>query len=321
MKGIWIENQILQFRDDLPVPRLSADEALVRVRLAGICGTDLQLLRGYHPFTGIPGHEFVGEVTQAEGWSSLIGKRVVGEITVSCGECRDCRAGRSRHCHKRSVLGILNRNGAFAEYVALPAGNLHVVPDQVPDEMAVFTEPLAAAIQITKQVSIGPKDSVLVIGAGRLGQLIAQTLQLKGCKLQVVARHAEQVALLRTRGITSIPETELPTRSMDVVVEATGSPGGLTLARRSVRPCGIIVLKSTYAGDVTLNLSGIVVDEVTLVGSRCGPFAEALRMLEEVRVDPTCLIRGRYGLWDAMKAFEHAQEPAALKVLLDTAKE
>ncbi len=314
MRSLWLENQTLSLRD-IPCPE-KPGEALIRVRLAGICGTDLELVRGYYPFTGIPGHEFVGEVVESPE-KSWIGKRVVGEINAVCGECEQCRNGRPTHCEKRTVLGILNRDGVHAEYTSLPLANLHLVPDSVPDEAAVFTEPLAAALEIQEQVHIQPADRVLLIGAGRLGQLIAQTLALTGCDLRVAARHPFQQSLLSARGIKLIAEDEIQPKRWDVVVEATGSPSGFDLARRALRPRGTLVLKSTYRGEMTVNWSPFVVDEITIVGSRCGPFAPALQMLEKKEVDPTALIAKRFPLSAALEAYETAKQPGMLKVLLE----
>ncbi|GAB4502722.1 MAG: alcohol dehydrogenase catalytic domain-containing protein [Anaerolineales bacterium] len=241
---------------------------------------------------------------------------MVGEINAVCGQCEACQNGRPTHCENRSVLGILNRDGIFAEYATLPLENLHLVPDSVSDEMAVFTEPLAAALEIQQQVQIRPTDRILLIGAGRLGQLIAQTLALTGCDLRVVARHPLQQSLLTGRGIRLIDESGITPRRWDVVVEATGSPSGFELARRALRPRGTLVLKSTYRGELTLNLSPFVVDEITVIGSRCGPFAPALRLMEKGEVDPTGLISAQFPLNDALKAFEQAAEPGILKVLL-----
>lgn len=316
MQAIWLENQNLCFRQDMPLPSLPSGEALVRVRLAGICATDLELVGGYYSFTGVLGHEFVGEVIEAPGRPELTGQRVVGEINAACGDCDTCRAGLPTHCERRTVLGIADRHGSFAEYLALPLGNLHRVPDTVTDEAAVFTEPLAAALEIQEQVHIRPSDRLLVIGAGRLGQLIAQTLALTGCDLQVVARHSHQRDLLAARYIRHISEEQVPQKQMDLVVEATGSPAGFNLARRAVRPRGTIVLKSTYKGEMNVNFSAIVVEEITLVGSRCGPFPPALRLLETRQVDPRPLITARYPLSEALPAFNHAGQPGVLKVLL-----
>jgi len=322
MLGLWLEAQELSLRKQLSAPSLPTGEALIRVRLSGICGTDLELARGYYPFTGVPGHEFVGNIVDIPGASAAlnaawIGKRVVGEINAVCGECEQCRNGRPTHCENRTVLGIVNRDGVHAEYTSLPLKNLHIVPDSVPDEAAVFTEPLAAALEIQEQVHIQPADRVLLIGAGRLGQLVAQTLILAGCDLRVVARHPIQQKLLTGRGIKLITEDEVQPRSWDVVVEATGSPSGFELARRALRPRGTLVLKSTYRGEMTVNWSPFVVDEITIVGSRCGPFAPALRLLERGEVDPTILIAKRYPLARAVEAMEAAKQPGMLKILLE----
>ena len=313
MRALWLEDQRLSWREAAPEPRPLPGEALVRVRLAGICGTDLELLRGYYPYTGIPGHEFIGEVAQAED-ARLIGQRVAGEINIVCGACESCRCGRSSHCERRSVLGIRGRDGAFAEYLSLPAANLHFVPDGVPDEAAVFVEPLAAALRIQEQVPISPDSRVLVIGAGRLGQLIAQTLALTGCDLRVVARHPRQRRLLAERGIPTVEDW--PTRHFDLVVEATGSPSGFDLARQAVRPCGTLALKSTYRGALSVDFSALVVDEITVIGSRCGPFGAALRLLERKAVDPRGLIEAELPLESGVEAFELAGRPGVMKVLL-----
>lgn len=317
MRALWLEDRKLRMRDDVPPPAADG-EAIVRVLLAGVCNTDLELTRGYYPFTGIPGHEFVGIVEQ--GPEALRGKRVVGEINASCGACEACLAGRRTHCERRTVLGIIARNGAFAERLALPPENLHVVPDSVPDEEAVFTEPLAAALRIQEQVAIGPGDRVLVVGDGKLGQLIAQTLALTGCELLVVGRHASKRALLNARGIETSDSVPAGQR-FDVAVDVTGNAEGFALARASLRPRGTLVMKSTYAGALTMNASSIVVDEIVMIGSRCGPFAPALRLLETRAVDVRPLIRGTFGLNDAVAAFEEAAKPGALKVLVRAAAE
>ncbi len=316
MRGLWLENQHLTYREDLPTPTPQAGEALIRIRLAGICATDLEMVKGYYPFTGIPGHEFVGEVVEAPDAPEWEGRRVAGEINITCGHCAQCRAGRPTHCENRTVLGIWQRNGVFAEYTTLPIANLHAVPDHVPDEMAVFTEPLAAALEIQQQTHIHPEDKILVVGAGRLGQLIAWSLALTGAEVFAVARREKQRALLVSRGITCVEADDVPRWSMDVVVEATGSPEGLALAKHAVHPRGRIVLKSTYAGEATLNLSPWVVDEVTLLGSRCGPFAPALRHMAAGRIDPRDLIEARYPLHQGVEAFRHASQHGVFKVLI-----
>lgn len=315
MQALWLENNKIDLCDVVR-PR-NPNEALIKIRKAGICSTDLELVKGYYPYTGVLGHEFVGEVIEAED-TSWIGQRVVGEINVVCHQCEQCLNGRSTHCENRTVLGIINRDGTFAEFTQLPITNLHRVPDSVPDEMAVFTEPLAAALEIQQQVQIKPTDRVLVVGAGRLGQLIAQTLALTGCDLHVVARHKHQQDVLKTRRIRNIAEEEIQPWRWDVVVEATGSPGGFALARKAIRPRGTLVMKSTYKGEMSVNFSSIVVDEIQIVGSRCGPFEPALRLLETRQVDPTLLIAEEFELRDALKAFERAAETGALKVLVQT---
>jgi len=313
MNALWLENNKIDLRD-VAAPR-KPEEALIKIRKAGICSTDLELVKGYYPYTGILGHEFVGVVVEADD-ASWIGQRVVGEINVVCNQCQQCLNGRSTHCENRTVLGIVNRDGTFAEFTQLPIANLHRVPDSVPDEMAVFTEPLAAALEIQQQIQIKPTDRVLLVGAGRLGQLIAQTLAPTGCDLRVVARHAHQQHLLQARGIRIIDEEEIQAWRWDVVVEATGSPSGFELARKALRPRGSLVMKSTYKGDMSVNFSSIVVDEIQIVGSRCGPFEPALRLLESRQVDPTVLIADEFKLQDGLKAFERAAETGVLKVLL-----
>jgi threonine dehydrogenase-like Zn-dependent dehydrogenase len=314
MKALWLENNQISLRE-IPKPN-KPSEALIKIRRAGICSTDLELVKGYYPYTGVLGHEFVGEVvcTPDVTW---LGKRVVGEINAVCGRCEACLKGRPTHCEVRTVLGITNREGVFAEYTALPLENLHRVPDSVSDEIAVFTEPLAAALEIQQQIQIKPTDRVLLVGAGRLGQLVAQTLALTGCDLHVLARHAYQKDLLGARGIKTITEDEIQPRKWDIVVEATGSPAGFDIARKAIRSRGTLVMKSTYAGELTINFSPLVVDEITIIGSRCGPFAPALRLLERREVDPTALISAQYKLEEIIKAFEHAARPGVLKVLIE----
>jgi threonine dehydrogenase-like Zn-dependent dehydrogenase len=308
----------LCYRDDLPVPTPAPGEALVRTRLAGICNTDLEIMRGYLGFTGVLGHEFVGEVLQAAETPQLIGQRVVGEINANCGRCATCRRGDPTHCPQRTTLGIGGRDGVIADCFTLPAHLLYPVPDAVPDSAAVFAEPLAAALEITDRLHIRPTQRVVVLGDGKLGLLTAQVLCLTGCDLVVVGRHAEKLALLGRRGIqTRLADAE-PVPRADVVVDATGSAEGFASARRLVRPRGTLVLKSTFHGNVSLDLSMVVVDEVTVVGSRCGPFAPALRLLEQQLVDVECLIDSIYSLSDGLTAFARAQTPGVLKVLLST---
>ena len=315
MRSLWLEERTLSVREiERPTP--ASGEALVRVRLAGICATDLELVKGYYPYAGVPGHEFVGEIVEAPRAPERIGERVVGEINAVCGNCGTCHRGHPRHCERRTVLGIVNRNGAFAEFLTLPLANLLRVPDHVPDESAVFTEPLAAALEIRAQVPIGPKERVLVIGAGRLGQLIARSLVPSGARIEAVVRHERQRDLLRAAGVHVISEEDLPLRAVDVAIEATGSSSGFALAQKAVRPRGTIVLKSTYADRLEIDAAPIVVDEITIVGSRCGDFAPALQMLDAGQIDPRDLIDSERPLGEALAAFEQAERPGALKILL-----
>jgi threonine dehydrogenase-like Zn-dependent dehydrogenase len=314
MKALWLENNQISLRD-ISQPR-KPDEALIKIRKAGICSTDLELVKGYYPYTGVLGHEFVGEVVESDD-DSWIGQRVVGEINVACNQCEQCLHGRPTHCENRTVLGIVNRDGTFAEFTTLPLANLHRVPNSVPDEMAVFTEPLAAALEIQQQIQIQPTDRVLLVGAGRLGQLIAQTLSLTGCDLHVVARHIKQQSLLEARGIRVIAEEDIQPWRWDIVIEASGSPSGFALARKAIRPRGTLVMKSTYKGELSVNFSSLVVDEINVVGSRCGPFDPALRLMESHQLDPTVLIVDEFKLDQALKAFEQAAEAGMLKVLVE----
>jgi threonine dehydrogenase-like Zn-dependent dehydrogenase len=306
MTGLWLENRQLSLRHDLPLPTPTHDETLVKIRAAGICGTDLALLQGYYPFSGIPGHEFVGELAD--------GQRVVGEINLSCGECAECCAGRPRHCSQRQVLGINNRHGVFAQYTTLPRRNLHAVPDAVPDEAAALCEPLAAALHIAEQVNLAGQRVVL-IGAGRLGLLIAAALHRRCGDFSAGIRHAAQRDFLQRRGIAWREENALPARQFDVIIEASGTPGGFELARSALRPRGTLVLKSTYAGKLSANFSSLVVDEITLIGSRCGPFEPALRFLQQDTLAD--LIAAQYRLEDGVAAFARAAEKGVLKVLLN----
>jgi len=315
MKGLWLENNQLQLRTDIPTPEPPPGEALVRVLRAGICNTDLELLRGYYPYSGILGHEFVGVVEQGPG--NLLNQRVVGEINAVCGHCRFCLSANSTHCENRTVLGIVHRHGAFAEYLCLPIENLHPVPENVPTEVATFTEPIAAALEIQQQVALGVNDRVLVVGDGKLGQLVAQTIALTGCELLVVGRHQDKLANLEARGIKTGLAADVTDRFFDISVECTGNPEGFAIARRALRPRGTLVLKSTYAGNLNLDVSSLVVDEITLIGSRCGPFDAALQLLATEQVDVQSLIHARYQLSEGLAAFEYAQSRGVLKVLLE----
>lgn len=307
----------LQFIEDTPSPRREG-ESLVRVLLAGICNTDIEITRGYAGFRGIPGHEFVGVVEESPD-AGLVGQQVVGEINAGCGTCALCRQDDPRHCPSRTVLGIVGRDGAFAEYLSLPTRNLLVVPATLSDEEAVFTEPLAAAAEILEQTTIEPRDRVVLIGDGKLGLLIAQVIRLTGCQLTVIGNHRNKLAIAQRKGIQTLHVDEvaaLDPASMDCVIEATGSPGGFDLALRLVRPRGRIVLKSTFFGGLHLDTSRLVVNEITLLGSRCGRFSRALELLTARQVDVTDLLSEILPLEAGVRAFELAQSPGVLKVLL-----
>ncbi len=317
MRALYFDEE-LSYRPDAPDPAPPPGEALIRTRLAGICNTDLEIMRGYLGFTGVLGHEFVGDVARADDAPELVGRRVVGEINAYCGVCPTCRRGDPTHCPNRTTLGIDRRDGTMADYFTLPLHLLYPVPPSIPDEWAVFTEPLAAACEIIEQVAIRPTDRVIVLGDGKLGLLVAQVLGLTGCDLLAVGRHPDKLAILERRGIRiQLAGDEIPPGA-DVVVEATGSAEGFAAARSLVRPRGTLVLKSTFHGDVSLDLSMVVVDEVTIVGSRCGPFPAALRLLEGRLVDVEPLIQGTYSLEDALVAFDRAAASGVLKVLITT---
>ena len=308
----------LRYDAAYPDPQPPPGEALVRVRIAGICNTDLELVRGYMGFRGVLGHEFVGEVVQTSD-ATWLGQRVVGDINAACRSkgCAACGAGRYTHCPNRTTLGIAGRDGAFADYLILPQANLYAVPDNVSDEMAVFTEPLAAACEILAQIKIAPTDRVYVLGDGKLGLLAAAVLRLTGAHLTLVGRNRNKLAVAEGWGVqVRLAEEPLPAHGADIVVECTGSPKGFELARRLLRPRGTLVLKSTYHGALSLDLSALVVDEITLLGSRCGPFGPALRLLACGLVDPRRLISETFALDEAEAAFARATAPGVLKVLL-----
>jgi threonine dehydrogenase-like Zn-dependent dehydrogenase len=314
MHALHWNGQTLTFESSYPTPKGSDQSALVRVRLAGICSTDLQIFRGYMNFRGIPGHEFVGEVV--EGPSSVQGRRVVGEINFACGSCAMCARDLARHCPNRKVMGILGADGSFAEFVSVPLANLHAVPENVSDEEAVFTEPLAAAFEILEQVQLNPGDDALVMGDGKLGMLCAQVVKLSGARVTVLGKHPEKLAVVKRTGVRAILLGDWKPRLFDVVVEATGSASGLDLAMSAVRPRGTLVLKSTIAGDHNASLAPLVINEITVVGSRCGLFEPALQALAEKSVSVTPLIEGIYPLADGLNAVGHAGTRGTRKILL-----
>ncbi|MFN3372378.1 MAG: MDR/zinc-dependent alcohol dehydrogenase-like family protein, partial [Chloroflexus sp.] len=292
----------LRYSADYPEPERSPGEALIRPSLVGICNTDLEITRGYMNFRGVLGHEFVGTVIAADNpyWH---GRRVVGEINAACRHCPTCLRGNESHCPYRTTLGIDRRDGAMADLFTLPEACLHEVPAGVSDEAAVFTEPLAAALEIVEQSHIRPTERVAVVGDGKLGAMIVQVLRLTGCDLTLIGRHPERWDLYRRQGVTCVPSTDVPPHHFDVVIDCTGNPAGLAIARQLVRPRGRLVLKSTFAAETNLNLSMLVVDEVHLIGSRCGPFAPALRLLERGLIETQPLISARYPLTAGLEAF------------------
>jgi threonine dehydrogenase-like Zn-dependent dehydrogenase len=315
-----------------PRPRLRPGWALVQVRLAGICNTDIEILRGYHNFHGTLGHEFVGVVVGVASASdkNWVGRRVVGEINLACAGlgfrhrgrrkmCGYCRRGIPTHCERRRVLGILGHAGAFAEFLALPAVNLHRVPAGIPDDAAVFTEPLAAACEILEQVDVSAHREACVFGDGKLAQLIGRVLCAAGVHVVMIGKHAGKLRLARLAGIETARSGSRAARRADgftLVVEATGSPSGLAMAQQITAPRGTLVLKSTYHGAANVETWPIVVKEITVVGSRCGQFHPALALLRSGRVDPRPLISCVFALRDAAKAIRYAQRPGVMKVLL-----
>ena len=299
----------------MAAPRPTRDEALIRVTLAGVCNTDLEIARGYMGFEGVLGHEFVG-IVEACSDPSWLGVRVAGEINLACQRCTLCQRGLSRHCPSRTVLGILGKDGAFAQYVTLPIVNLHRVPEALSDRAACFVEPIAACFEILEQVRIAPDDRVAVLGDGKLGLLASLVLQSQGLSPVLVGKHADKLGRAHKLGVQTAFAADLPRKAYDVVVEATGSPSGMQLAIDLVRPRGTLVLKSTYHGALTLDAAPLVIDEISLVGSRCGPFSPAIAQLAGGKLNPEPLIDAVFPLHAAAQALEHAAQPGVLKVLL-----
>jgi alcohol dehydrogenase len=297
-----------------PVP--GEGDTLLRVRQAGVCATDLHILQGYMNFRGVLGHECVAEVVSSPD-KDLVGRRVVSEINIACTRCDLCLSGLSNHCRDRTVLGIQGRDGVFAEYVRVPQSVLHVLPNSIDDDQAVFVEPLAAAYAVLKQVKVDARTFATVVGDGRLGLLVAQVLRNAGCPVRVIGKHPSKLALCEKWSVRSRPlEDIVPRRDQDLVVDCTGRPEGLGIALQMVRPRGTIVMKSTCAAPSTVNLSSLVVDEITLLGSRCGSFREAIRAMVEKEVDVVSLISRRMRLDQGAEALAHAAQPGVLKVLI-----
>jgi threonine dehydrogenase-like Zn-dependent dehydrogenase len=318
MRAIVLEGDRVVYRADRSDPTPASGETLVRVLRAGVCETDLQLIRGYMGFRGILGHEFVGIAEDGP----FAGRRVVGEINCSCWQCETCRAGRATHCPNRTTIGIFKHDGAFADFIAVPQRNLHVVPDSISTDAAVFTEPVAAAFQIPAQISLVRNDRIVVLGDGRLGNLCTQVLAGASDNVTVVGKHPEKLALLKPLGIRTVLLGDLPEeRIADVVVDCTGSDTGLPLALTLVRPRGTIVLKTTVAGTQQTAWAPVVIDEVTIVGSRCGPFDRALSALADGRVSVHPLISRRFDLSQGIEALDVAKSTGVLKVLLDVGQD
>lgn len=298
-----------------PRPTPGAGDVLIRTRLAGICSTDLEIARGYMGFNGVLGHEFVGDVV--EGPAELLGRRVVGEINCVAPDSPARMEDERKHAVPRTVLGILGRDGALAEYFTLPAVNCHIVPDSMLDRRAVFVEPLAAAIQLTRDHSFSPGERVALIGTGRLGTLCAQVVAPRVGRLEVFGRNPRTLEICRRIGLDAREATAVDAGARyDVVIDATGSAEGLRWALAHTRPRGVVLLKSTYAEPPQVDLAAIVIDELRVVGSRCGPIGEALRLLEGGLIDTAMLIDGEYALDEGVAAFEAAAKPGALKILL-----
>jgi threonine dehydrogenase-like Zn-dependent dehydrogenase len=318
MLAVYLEHGSLSVRD-VPRPTRPDGFALLRLLCAGICNTDLELQRGYYGFSGIPGHEFVAEVVEA-GDPALLGRRVVGEINLPCMNCDWCRKGMGRHCPRRTVLGIVKQPGAFQEFFTLPERNLHFVPDSVPDEIATFTEPLAAACEILDQVALPYGAVVAVLGDGKLGLLVSQVLNAHGYRVHQFGRHAEKLRIAASCGVaTSVvasTDPQLPTAEYGWVVEATGSAAALRSAIAMTRPRGTVIMKSTVHGDVCLDTAPAVVNEITLVGSRCGRMEAAIPLLDHHLLHLPEMITDRFPLKDAVPAFARANERGVLKVLL-----
>ncbi len=314
MKAVYLQAGQILVKEFAP-PQRPPGFALIRMLLAGICNTDLELQRGYYHFQGIPGHEFVGQVLASDA-TELKGRRVAGEINLACGHCHFCAMGLGRHCSDRSVLGIVKHPGAFAELLILPDANLHSIPSEVLDEEAVFIEPLAAACEILDQIAIPSGKKVAVLGDGKLGLLIAQVLHAHHAQVTVYGRHAGKLAIAAARGIaTSLPD-EYPQRSFSLVVECTGSATGLAQAIKMVQPRGTVIMKSTVHEEVTVDMAPIIVNEISLIGSRCGRFEPAIQLLRDKKIDLRSMLSAEFPLEQAPAAFAEAARPGVLKVLL-----
>lgn len=318
MRGLHFDSK-LELRTDLQKPKAQKGESLIKVVLASICNTDIEIMKGYKNFKGILGHEFVGIVEESDD-PNLIGKRVVGDINIACGKCDLCRIGLYHHCRNRKVLGIKDKDGAFAEYLTLPNKNLYIVPNEIKDEEAVFTEPIAAALEIIEMYHVKPTDKVIIIGDGKLSQFITQVVALTGANLYVVGKHQEKLDYLKSKAniilLDNLDRLSLKNK-FDIAIECTGNEGGLQLAQELVKPTGTIILKSTYNFLATLSPTDWVVNEIKMVGTRCGPMEAALRLLQRKLISTDYLISGIYSLEEYQEAFSKKNK---LKAVIDLRK-
>lgn len=317
MKAVFFDGELKVV--DIPKPAPEGNEVLIRVTMAGICNTDLEIIKGYRGFQGILGHEFTGIVEDAApNYRNRVGKRVVGEINCGCGACNLCRAGLEKHCDRRTTIGISGRPGCFADYLTLPVANIHEIPETVAYEEAVFTEPLAAAFEIREQCQVQSKDRVLILGDGKLGILCAAVLQLTGAHVTLAGKHTGKLNVASGQGVHAVKLEDLPKEKLfDIVVEATGNADGVKIAMNMTRARGTIILKSAMAHAASCDLTPVVIREITMIGSRCGPFEPALDAIARRTIDVRPLITGIYPLRDSLRAFAEAQESDALKVLID----
>jgi len=312
MRAVYYDGK-LRYREDIEKPRPESKESLIKILYAAICNTDKEIVKGYKSFTGVLGHEFVGIVEESDD-KDLIGKRVVGEINIGCGQCDFCKKGFRNHCSNRKTLGMADKDGAFAEYITLPNENIHIVPESVSHIEAVFTEPLAAALEITEKYHIKPTHKVAIIGDGKLAQMVVQIVSLTACDLTVLGKHPEKLRLLESKAKIVLLQDAKFKNDFDVVIDCTGNDQGIKIAKEIVKVMGTIILKSTYNSDVTLNPTSWVVDEINILGTRCGPFDAALRLLERKLVTVEGLVKETYKLKDFERAFVSRN---SLKVVFD----
>lgn len=315
MRALVFEER-LTYRDDYPVPLRKKGEALIRIKTTGICNTDIEILKGYMNFRGIPGHEFVGIVEDADQ-SELIGKRVVGEINIGCGACDYCKSGLKTHCENRTVLGIYNKNGAFADYLTLPVENIHLLPGSITDDEAVFVEPLAASFEILEQIKINSSQKVCVLGDGKLGLLVAQVISTIECDLILIGHYDQKLSIAEELGIKTRHASRFREKGFDIVIDCTGSKSGIQSALDIVRPKGTVILKTTIARRGIVDMNKVVINEITIVGSRCGPFDKAIKAIESRQIDLIPLISARFRIEEGIRAINYASKRGILKVLID----